>query len=289
MWASAPCSVTSTTRPRIARCRYGLSGSRIASATLGVRRMLRSFTRPLAELMRRWLPSQSNQTGVTCGLPPGMTVARLANAFFWKRSLKLSGIVAAMRPPRRWLPGGGAQGRLRGFAKVVDIFDPHRQPDKAGTDPELGLLLGRQRPVGRPGRVAPRRGHVTKARGKLDQGQGREEALDGRGAPPPRTRRHAAEAVGEELPREPVLRVAREPRVVDAPDLGPPGEEAGQREGVGRGPLHPAGARARGRGEGRVEGERGVVPPGPLREPREVGQTEERVRDGLDEDGARRR
>lgn len=37
-----------------------------------------------------------DQTGVTCGLPSGMQVAKCANATLVKRSLKLSGIVAAM-------------------------------------------------------------------------------------------------------------------------------------------------------------------------------------------------
>src|SRR2546427_12384045 len=57
--------------------------------------MFLSFTRPRAELTRRYLPSKSNQTGVTCGLPFDMTVARLANAFFVvTRSWNSGGIVA---------------------------------------------------------------------------------------------------------------------------------------------------------------------------------------------------
>src|SRR5213080_2203861 len=44
--------------------------------------MFLSFTRPRAELTRMYLPSKSNQTGVTCGPPFGITVTRLANAFF---------------------------------------------------------------------------------------------------------------------------------------------------------------------------------------------------------------
>src|SRR5438876_1689229 len=56
--------------------------------------MFLSFTRPRAELTRRYLPSKSNQTGVTCGLLFSITVARLANAFFVvTRSRNSGGIV----------------------------------------------------------------------------------------------------------------------------------------------------------------------------------------------------
>src|SRR6184192_3240223 len=56
--------------------------------------MFLSFTRPRAELTRMYLPSKSNQIGVTCGPPFGITVARLANAFFVvTRSRNSGGIV----------------------------------------------------------------------------------------------------------------------------------------------------------------------------------------------------
>src|SRR5262244_910295 len=67
-------------------------------ATVGVRRRFLSLIRPLAELMRRWRPSQSNQTGVTCGVPSGLMVARLAKAFLALRtSLNPSGTVVTAR------------------------------------------------------------------------------------------------------------------------------------------------------------------------------------------------
>src|SRR3990172_8892190 len=44
-----------------------------------------------------WVPSKSTQTGVTWGLPSAPTVARWANAFFWNRSLYVSGIPVMLR------------------------------------------------------------------------------------------------------------------------------------------------------------------------------------------------
>src|SRR5579864_5570087 len=58
--------------------------------------MFLSFTRPSAELNRMWLPSKSTHTGVTCGLPSGITVARLANAGFVNKSAYFSGIFFAI-------------------------------------------------------------------------------------------------------------------------------------------------------------------------------------------------
>src|SRR5437667_2670613 len=63
-----------------------------ASATRGSRRMFLSFWRPLAELTMTWSPSKSHHTGVTCGLPSGMSVPRLAKARFENRSRYLSGM-----------------------------------------------------------------------------------------------------------------------------------------------------------------------------------------------------
>src|ERR1700680_3941815 len=59
--------------------------------------MLRSFTRPLAELTSTCLPSKSHHTGVTCGCPSGIRVPRLANAFFLNRSRYFSRIAAGIR------------------------------------------------------------------------------------------------------------------------------------------------------------------------------------------------
>ena len=72
--------------------------------------MFLSFTRPRAELTRRYLPSKSNQTGVTCGLPFDITVARLANAFFVvTRSRNSGGIVPRVAACwGEWPPPGGA-------------------------------------------------------------------------------------------------------------------------------------------------------------------------------------
>src|SRR5262245_27155598 len=66
------------------------------SATLLFRRMFLSLTRPLAELTRICDPSRSNQTGVTCGRPSGIKVARWANATLLNRSLYLPGMEAAI-------------------------------------------------------------------------------------------------------------------------------------------------------------------------------------------------
>src|SRR5439155_218225 len=76
MCASAPCSVISATRPRTWMYRYGFSGSWIESATLGFILRFRSFTRPRAVLIRTCVPSQSHQTGVTCGVLLAPTVAK---------------------------------------------------------------------------------------------------------------------------------------------------------------------------------------------------------------------
>src|SRR5579863_9974830 len=67
-----------------------------ASDTRGSRRTLRSFWRPLAELKMTCSPSKSHHTGVTCGLPSGMSVPRLANARFWNRSRYFSGMTCGM-------------------------------------------------------------------------------------------------------------------------------------------------------------------------------------------------
>jgi hypothetical protein len=45
------------------------------------------------------VPSKSTQTGVTCGLPSGITVARCANDFREKRSKNLVGISVLINPP----------------------------------------------------------------------------------------------------------------------------------------------------------------------------------------------
>src|SRR5713226_8641793 len=60
--------------------------------------------------MRMYLPSKSNQTGVTCGLPFGMTVARLANAFFVVTRSRNSGGIASRVATcwGEWLPIGVA-------------------------------------------------------------------------------------------------------------------------------------------------------------------------------------
>src|SRR5271163_4927322 len=62
--------------------------------TRGSRRMLRSLARPFAEFTTRRPSSRSIHTGVTWGLPSGMSVPRLPKAGFWNRSRYFSGIVA---------------------------------------------------------------------------------------------------------------------------------------------------------------------------------------------------
>src|SRR5213593_2165554 len=172
MWASAPASVTSTTRPRIERKRYALSGSEIARATTRRSRMFRSLTRPRAELIRTWLPSQSNQTGVTWGVPSGMIVPRLAKAFFpSRRSANCSSVMAmnsllcsacggarlrGRRPGQRWRSRRGrAQGAVQSLFEVGHVLQADGQPDEDGADAELHALLLGQQSMGRPGRIGP--------------------------------------------------------------------------------------------------------------------------------------
>src|SRR6266496_5241275 len=93
MCASALFLVKDAAPPLIYTYRYGLSGSMMDRATVGVRRRFLSLTRPLAVLMRTWRPSQSNHTGVTWGVLSAFIVARLAKAFLVvRRSLNASGI-----------------------------------------------------------------------------------------------------------------------------------------------------------------------------------------------------
>src|SRR5579863_1450924 len=68
----------------------------IASETRGSRRTLRSFWRPLAELKMAYWPSKSIQTGVTCGLPSGISVPRLAKARLENKSRYFSGIACGI-------------------------------------------------------------------------------------------------------------------------------------------------------------------------------------------------
>src|SRR5579864_2125399 len=70
-----------------------------ARATRGSRRIFLSFCLPLAEFTITCSPSESHQTGVTCGEPSGMSVPRLAKARLVKRSRYLSGMACDMNPP----------------------------------------------------------------------------------------------------------------------------------------------------------------------------------------------
>ena len=51
---------------------------------------------PRAELKRTDPPTKSHQIGVTCGVPSGIKVARLAKARFANKSWNFSGISVAM-------------------------------------------------------------------------------------------------------------------------------------------------------------------------------------------------
>src|SRR5438045_1178793 len=73
----------------------------MATETRGSRLTFLSFCRPRAELKMTWSPSKSHQTGVTCGRPSGMRVARLAKARFWKRSLYFSGMACDMNSSKK--------------------------------------------------------------------------------------------------------------------------------------------------------------------------------------------
>src|SRR4029079_18112541 len=94
----------------------------MAIATRPSRRRLRSFTRPRAVLTSRLVPSQSTQTGVTCGLPSELSVARLANAGLLSRSRCEAGIAVAMRASRS--EPDDAESRVVHFVPAVD---PDRQ------------------------------------------------------------------------------------------------------------------------------------------------------------------
>src|SRR5712691_10495041 len=77
----------------------------MATATRASRRRLRSFWRPRAELTRTCCPSKSTHTGVTCGLPSGISVARFPNAGLRKRSRYFSGMRSAiMSSVRNFIP-----------------------------------------------------------------------------------------------------------------------------------------------------------------------------------------
>src|SRR3990172_10666310 len=81
---------------------YVSAGSAMASATFAFRFNTLSFTRPRAVLMITCAPSQSNQTGVTCGEPSLSMSARNANAFVshLSRYRAFSGISTIVRLPR---------------------------------------------------------------------------------------------------------------------------------------------------------------------------------------------
>ncbi len=102
MCASAPFSVISATSPRMATCRYALSGSRMEMATRLSRRMFWSLILSFAVLIQMSDPSKSIQTGVTCGLPSFVKVARWAKTGLAHSSFTTSGMFAAIYfPPLR--------------------------------------------------------------------------------------------------------------------------------------------------------------------------------------------
>src|SRR5207253_3425090 len=111
--------------------------------------MFLSYTRPRAELTRMYLPSKSNQTGVTCGLPFGMTVARLANAFFVvTRSRNSGGIVPRVATSR---------------AAAALVAEPtHGLPTRDPEEPPLYPWARRKRP---PPQVCARSADTVHRRG----------------------------------------------------------------------------------------------------------------------------
>src|SRR6476660_4820123 len=87
----------------------------IESATRAFLVMLRSLTRPRAVFTRNLPSRKSNHTGVTCGEPSGITVARCANDFLLlNRSRYGSGTWVAMAV----LPGENV---ARSAADVADV------------------------------------------------------------------------------------------------------------------------------------------------------------------------
>jgi len=72
----------------------------MATATLARARILRSLVRPLAELTSKYSPSVLNHTGVTCGDPSPIVVARNKKAWVLSanRSWKSLGIFFMVAP-----------------------------------------------------------------------------------------------------------------------------------------------------------------------------------------------
>src|SRR5689334_20729664 len=115
---------------------------------------VRALTRPRAVFTRMRPLLRSNQTGVTCGEPSGITVARIANAFFCcNRSRYLSGMVAAMtQTPWRSIaacgrkrilklaayasPGGsGSKSKMGSIRLAKAVTNAHPRPELS----KLGL------------------------------------------------------------------------------------------------------------------------------------------------------
>src|SRR3972149_2161196 len=93
----------------------------IESAPRLLRRMFLSFTRPLAELTRICVPSKSHHTGVTCGEPLAISVARCAKATLVKRSLNCSGIAAPIENTSFEKPCSSALTEIVGqLTEIVD-------------------------------------------------------------------------------------------------------------------------------------------------------------------------
>src|SRR5579859_7664526 len=108
----------------------------IASATGAPSRMLRALTRPFAVLTRTTPSFRSNHTGVTCGVPSGITVARLAKAFFCVNRSRycsvMSGIDGLLRSktlsPGMWrLPRTEESLRRLLFCRAPDEHDLSRR------------------------------------------------------------------------------------------------------------------------------------------------------------------
>src|SRR3970040_542366 len=93
----------------------------IESATRLLPRLFYSFPPPLAELTRICVPSKSHHTGVTCGEPSAISVARCAKATLVKRSLNCSGIAAPIENTSFEKPCSSALTEIVGqLTEIVD-------------------------------------------------------------------------------------------------------------------------------------------------------------------------
>src|SRR5579862_1302540 len=136
--------------------------------------------------------------------------------------------------------GSGLGERLREVGEnVVDMLDPHREPDiavgDAGAQPVLGRKLGMRGRGGVDGEAA----HVAEIRDVVEQLQRVDESLAGVDPAVELEPHQPAIAAVEVGVGPPQILAALEARVDHPVDLGMDGEELGHRLGIGDMRLHP--------------------------------------------------